>query len=182
MVSGIAPWVETASFELTTTGAATCSMKSRFSCPSTCAAKLYSWTLHLLGIMTFSPSPAGPDGLAFGPVPPPRLVMIAGILSGSFMICFAIVPSTLYPVITTPFLSFGAQRSSNSRLTPFCSMPGLANITHPPTSSKRSKFFKLRMNLKSQGPLLPTSPACSASAIRSRNRRLILSFIAPTYV
>lgn len=83
----------------------------------------------------------------------------------------------------TPFFSLGAHLSSSSLLTPFCNIPGLASITHPPTSSKRSRFFSDRMYLKSHGPPLPAvSPASAASAMRSLNSRLMLSFMEPMYV
>lgn len=166
--------------ELTTTGAPISSINSRFSTPSTCAAKLNSSTLHLLGIIAFSVSPLGPTRLPIIIGPPLLLLIMAGIVSGSFINCFAIVPSTLYPVITTPFFSLGAHLSNNSLLTPFWNMPGLASMTHSPTSSKRSRFLRLRTNRKSQGPALPTSPASSASAIRWRKTVLMLSFMAPT--
>ena len=164
---------------LTTCGAPISSTKSTFSTPVTCAAKLNSSTLHLLGIMTASPS------LPFLPrLWPPLELMIDGIWSGSCRMFLAIVPSTLYPVITTPFRWSGAHLSSNVRLMPDCNIPGDASMTHPPMSSKRSRLRKLRMNLKSHGPALTpfAFPLASASAILARKMRLMLSFIALIYV
>ena len=167
----------------TTTGASTSSMNARFSAPSTCAAKLNSCTVHRRGIITLS-SPPGP--VAFLPIigpPPPRCVITAGIESGSFMISFAMVPSTLYPVITTPFLLSGAHRSSSVRDTPFCSMPGDASMTQPPTSSNRSNDFSERMNWKSHGPPPPPlSPPPSALLSRLCSFDRMLSFMLSIYV
>lgn len=47
----------------------------------------------------------------------------------------AIVPSTEYPVIITPFFASGAHNSSNSRLGPLLMNPGDARITHGPASA-----------------------------------------------
>ena len=62
------------------------------------------------------------------------------------MLTLASVPSTQYPATITPFL-LSVHHASNSCLDrPLCIIPGLANITQGPISSKLSIFCEFTNN------------------------------------